>query len=127
MTLPTMTQYVVLLPGDESVWEAATDEERAATYARHAEFSRLLEERGHRITGGAELTHSRTAKVVRRTPEGGTVVSDGPYAETVEQLSGYYVVESDDLDDLLELCGLLADGGGGVEVRALVAEEGGEA
>lgn len=115
-----MTEYVVLLPGDESRWEAASAEERAATYARHAEFSRLLEERGHRVTGGSELTHSRTARVVRRTPDGGHTVTDGPYTEAVEQLSGFYVVESDDLDDLLRVCGVLADGDGAVEVRPTV-------
>lgn len=114
-----MTTYVVLLPGDESAWEAATEAERAATYTRHGEFSRALEERGHTITGGAELTHSREAKVVRRT-DAGITVTDGPYAETVEQLSGYYVVETDDLADLLEVCAILADGDGAIEVRATV-------
>lgn len=120
-----MTTYVVLLPGDESAWENATEEERSAVYARHGEFSRALEERGHTITGGAELTHSRTARTVRRTASGITV-TDGPYAETVEQLSGYYVVDSDDLDDLLEVCGILADGDGAVEVRAAVSSPDGD-
>ena len=117
------TTYAVLLPGDESVWEAASAEEKAAIYARHEEFSRLLAERGHTIVGGAELTHSRTAKTVRVNGSG-AVVSDGPYAEAVEQLSGFYLVQSDDLDDLLELCGLLAGVDGGVEVRATVDHEG---
>lgn len=114
-----MSTYVVLLPGDESTWESATEEERSAVYARHGEFARLLAERGHTVTGGAELAHSRRAKVVRGTGTGVTV-TDGPYAETVEQLSGYYVVESDDLDDLLRVCGVLADGDGAVEVRPTV-------
>ena len=114
-----MTTYAVLLPGDEAHWEAASEEERAAAYARHGEFARLLEERGHRITGGAELTHSRTARTVRRDGTG-TTVTDGPYAESVEQLGGFYLVETDDLDDLLEICGLLAGPDGGVEVRATV-------
>ena len=48
-----MTTYVILLPGDEATWEAATPEHRAATYAEHDRFSRALEERGHRIVGGA--------------------------------------------------------------------------
>jgi hypothetical protein len=122
-----MTDYVVLLPGDESRWEAASEEEKAATYEKHGEFSRLLEERGHRVTGGSELTHSRTAKVVRRTPDGGHVVTDGPYAEAVEQLSGFYLVESDDLDDLLEVCAILASVEEGVEVRAAVDHSGAEA
>ena len=111
-----MTTYVVLLPGDESAWENATEEHRSAVYAKHGEFARVLAERGHTISGGAELTHSREAKVVRRAPSGITV-TDGPYAETVEQLGGFYVVETDDLDDLLEVCAILADGDGPVEVR----------
>lgn len=110
-----MTTYVVLLPGDEAVWESATEEERASTYARHGEFARQLAERGHTVTAGAELTHSREAKSVRADG-----VTDGPYAETAEQLGGFYVVDSDDLDDLLEICGVLADDFGGVEVRTTV-------
>ncbi|GAB2451399.1 YciI family protein [Nocardioides hungaricus] len=114
-----MTTYAVLLPGDESAWEGASEEHRAAMYAKHGEFARMLGERGHTITGGAELTHSRAAKVVRRT-DSGIAVTDGPYAETVEQLTGFYVVETDDLDDLLEVCGILAGAEGAIEVRAAV-------
>jgi hypothetical protein len=114
-----MTTYVVLLPGDENAWESASEEHRAAMYAKHGEFARLLSERGHTITGGAELTHSRGARVVRRSA-GGVAVTEGPYAETVEQLTGFYVVETDDLDDLLEVVGVLADAEGAVEVRTAV-------
>jgi hypothetical protein len=110
-----MTTYVVLLPGDEATWESASEEHRAAMYAKHGEFARLLEERGHKITGGAELTHSREARVVRADG-----VTEGPYAETVEQLTGFYTVETDDLDDLLEVCRVLAGPEGAIEVRAAV-------
>ncbi|GAA1759083.1 hypothetical protein GCM10009795_001780 [Nocardioides hankookensis] len=116
-----MSTYVVLLPGNEDTWESASEEQRAATYAKHGEFARVLGERGHTITGGAELTHSREARVVRRGSDG-VVVTDGPYAETVEQLTGYYVVDTDDLDDLLEVVGILADAEGAVEVRAAVGD-----
>lgn len=51
-------------------------------------------------------------------------ITDGPYAETVEQLTGFYVVQSDDLDDLLEVCGILADAESVVEVRAAVDSAG---
>jgi hypothetical protein len=111
-----MTQYVILLPGDEAGWQDATPDERAAMYDRHHRFMQLLEQRGHRIIGGAELTHSSGAKVVRGDLDAVTV-TDGPYAETVEQLTGFYSVESDDVDDLLQVCGLLA-GEHGLEVRA---------
>lgn len=109
--------YAVLLPGDEDAWAAKSDEERAAVFARHDEFSRALAERGHRVTGGAELAHSRHARTVRVDTDGTHTVTEGPYAEAVEQLSGFYLVESDDLDDLLVVCRILADVEGGVEVR----------
>lgn len=115
-----MTEYVILLPGDEATWEQATPEHRAAMYGRHEEFARTLQARGHKVTGGAELTHSRTAKQVRRGSDGDVLITDGPYAETVEQLTGFYIVESDDLDDLLQVCGILADAEGTIEVRASV-------
>jgi hypothetical protein len=118
-----MTQYVVLLPADESTWESASEEQRAAMYATHGEFARLLAERGHTVTGGTELTPSRDALVVRQNGSG-ISVTDGPYAETVEQLTGFYIVESDDLDDLLEVCGVLAGAEGAVEVRVAVDHSG---
>jgi hypothetical protein len=114
-----MTQYVVLLPGDERAWASATEQQKAEMYAKHGEFARLLGERGHKITGGNELTHSSEAKVVRNG-DGGIVVTDGPYAETVEQLTGFYVVDTDDLDDLLQVVGVLAGVEGAIEVRPTV-------
>ncbi len=113
-----MTAYVVLLPGDESAWEATPQAERERVYAVHREFARTLEERGHRVTGGAELGHSREARVLRTDADGRQTVTEGPYAETVEQLTGFYLVESDDLDDLVDVCRVLGRGEGAIEVRA---------
>jgi hypothetical protein len=118
-----MTEYVVLIPGDETKWRGASQEARAAMYERHSKFAEMLAERGHKITGGAELTESATAKIVRQT--GGELsVTDGPYAETAEQLTGFYTVESDHLDDLLEIVGFLAGAEGALEVRACVQQSG---
>ena len=129
-----MTEYAILLTGDrahgeagENRWANATAEERAATFARHDRFTVALGERGHTVTGGAELEHSRGAKVVRGT-SGAVSVTDGPYAwghlplagEAAEQLGGFYLVSSDNLDDLLDVCGILADGDGAIEVRVCV-------
>ena len=47
-------------------------------------------------------------------------MTDGPFAETVEQITGFYLVETDDLDDLLNVCGLLATVEDALEVRACV-------
>jgi hypothetical protein len=120
-----MTTYAVLLPGDESYWDTASDDERQAGYARHEAFAKALAERGHVVTGGAELTHSRGTKVVRRAGEELTV-TDGPYAETAEQLTGFYLVQSDDLDDLIEICKILSPLEGGIEVRACVDHSAGD-
>jgi hypothetical protein len=110
------TTYAVLFPGNEKTWAEASPEERARVYDLHGRFTELLAERGHRIAGGAELAHSSEAKVVRGTLDQ-VSVTDGPYAETVEQLTGFYLVESDDLDDLLRICGVVSEGDP-VEVRA---------
>jgi hypothetical protein len=115
-------EYVLLLHGDETVWESATEEDRRQAYADHGEFARLCEERGHRITGGAELAAAATSLIVRQEPGGAPQVSEGPFAETVEQLGGYYVITTTDVADLARLTGMLVTGGGTVELRPVVAE-----
>jgi hypothetical protein len=117
-----MTTYAVLLPGDESTWESASAEERAAMYDKHSRFAELLAERGHKVTGGQELTNSASARIVSGSLDSVTV-TDGPYAETTEQLTGFYTVETDDLEDLLNVVGILAESGR-VEVRACVDHSG---
>jgi hypothetical protein len=62
-----MTEYVVLLPGDEAEWERAPQAEKERMYPIHREFAQALEERGHKVTGGTELAHSREARVLRTT------------------------------------------------------------
>ena len=113
------TEYVVLLIGDnDRWWNDTTDEERAAATAAHDAFTRRLAEGGHTITGGAELHSASQARTI--APHA-TTATDGPWAETAEQVGGYYVVASSDLDDLMECCVILAGTGDAVEVRACVA------
>jgi len=112
-----MTSYVVLLPGDESAWEATPEAQKQEMYAHHAEFAKLLAERGHQITGGAELTPSSEARVLRTTSGGEHTVTQGPYAESAEQLTGFYVIETEDLDDLIDVCKTLGQGEGAIEIR----------
>ena len=118
-----MTTYVVLISGDEAAWAARSAADRAVTMQAHETFSRALAERGHTVTAGEELTPSRGGRVARRVGDG-FEVTDGPYAETVEQLGGFYVVESDDLDDLVQIAGELALTEGAVEVREAVDHSG---
>jgi hypothetical protein len=116
-----MTEYIVLLPDDEAAWEAGSDEDHAAVHATDEEFGRLLAERGHKITGGRELGPTSLTRVVRRGRKG-IVVTEGPYTESVEQLSGFYLVESDDLDDLVEVAKVLTRSHAAVEIRPVVTD-----
>ena len=111
-----MTEYIVLIPGNEAEWAKADEADRTRVYGMHQKFAEALAERGHKVVAGAELAASSEAKTVRRGG-GALQVTDGPYAETVEQLTGFYLIQSDDVDDLVQCVGILAEGEGGLEVR----------
>jgi hypothetical protein len=121
MTGHDTREYVVLLHGDEAVWREADEATRLEAFATHGEFTRLCGERGHTITGGAELAESRTSHVVRRGKDGAAQLTEGPFTETVEQLGGYYVIETADVEDLAQLVAMLIDDDSGVvEIRPAV-------
>lgn len=108
MSTAQPTTYMVLVYDDEDAWDsvaaAGSRQDQAAMYARDEEFAEALAQRGHRIVGGAELTHSRQGAVVRAD----RATTQGPYAESVEQLSGFYLVQSADREDLLRLAQTMA-------------------
>lgn len=111
-----MSKHVVLVhDADEDAWASLPEDEKQAVYDGDAAFARLLMEHGGRITGGAELEHSREARVVRR---GGTV-TDGPFAETAEVLNGFFLVDGVDRETLVDLAETLAQVHDVVEVRPL--------
>jgi len=114
-----MARYMVLIPDNEDTWDASTAEEKAAMYEKHREFGELLAERGHKFLAGAELTRSNTAHIVSGTRDN-PIVTAGPYAESAEQLTGFYLIDSDDVDDLIKCVAHLAEGEGRLEVRAVV-------
>ncbi|WP_454041568.1 YciI family protein [Cellulosimicrobium sp. Marseille-Q8652] len=119
------TEYVILIHDDESAWVDPSPELRAATYARHDEFARLAADAGHEVTGGGELRKTSTARVVRpgATPDQ-ALVTDGPFAELAEQVGGYYVVETADLDGLERvLATAFAGSPESFEIRRVVSEE----
>ena len=121
MTGQDTREYVVLLHGDEAVWREADEATRLQAFATHGEFTRLCGERGHTITGGAELAESATSHVVRLGPGRTPQVTEGPFTETVEQLGGYYVIETADVADLAQLVAMLIDDDSGVvEIRPVV-------
>jgi hypothetical protein len=113
-----MARYVVMFPADnEAEWEAGTQADHQAVYDTDEEFARLLEKRGGAITGGRELAGSSRAHTIRRGPNGTALVTGGPYAESAEQLSGFYLVTCDDEAGLLEAAGVLVRAHPAVEIR----------
>ena len=92
-------KYLALVYGDESAWEAMSEEQRQAVYAEHRAFHETV---GAKIVAGAETAASNAATTVRRR-DGQTQVTDGPFAESKEQLGGFYVFECESEDEALEL------------------------
>ncbi|HLS46802.1 MAG TPA: YciI family protein [Ornithinicoccus sp.] len=113
-----MAEYTVLIVGDgDRWWTSMSLTERRDGYAQYTKFQEALRAGGHKIIGGAELTQSSQTKSIR---PGGGPVTDGPFAETAEQVGGYYQIETDDLDGLLDCCQIIARTGDGIEVRSNV-------
>lgn len=116
-----MSTYIVLLHSDEAAWDNADEATRARLRTAHVEFAQKAIAAGHRLTGGEELDRSRTATVVRRESEGQFETSEGPYAEAVEQIGGFYAVETDDVAGLAELVqGLAWHDGAVCEIRPII-------
>jgi hypothetical protein len=110
-------RYALLMCADESA--AISDEERSRRVAACASFQDQMRERGV-LLASEQLDPARTATTVRCWDGGDIMISDGPFAETREQLSGFFVVECKDLDEAIDLATKVpAAWYGTVEVRPL--------
>lgn len=115
-----MAKYMLLIYGDAEQWDAMTPEQATAHDAAHRAFR---EAAGERVTGGGELDLAPTATTLRGDATGGPVTTDGPFLETKEALGGYYLLDADDLDEVVKLASLLPEvraGHSGVEIRPMV-------
>jgi hypothetical protein len=112
---------LVLMAATEGDWDAATAEQRQAVMDAHTAFHKAVAERATMLAGEA-LTTSGEARTLRHVG-GDPVVTEGPYAEAAEQLGGFYLVEADSLDVVVELCHLLPSSYA-VEVRPVIELEG---
>jgi hypothetical protein len=113
-------QYMLLIYEDESVYgPAKNDAAMAEVVAKHMALGPRL---GAARLGGAGLQNTPNATTVRTTG-GRQAVHDGPFAETKEQLGGYYLVEAEDLDAAIAIARqvpLYKDGA--IEVRPLLGQ-----
>jgi hypothetical protein len=114
-------KYLVLMAADEGEWDSARPEERQRIMDAHDAFHKAVADRATMLAGEAlaESAEGRTLRHVDEKP----VVTEGPYAEGVEQLGGFYLVEADSIDLVLDLCGLLPTSYA-VEVRPVIQIEG---
>jgi hypothetical protein len=116
-------KYLLLLYGDESQWAEASPEDIQRSMDAYVEYDREIREAGVFIAGeGLEATNAATTVRLR---EGETVHSDGPFAETREQLGGFYLLECQDLDAALRWAAKVpaVHEGGSVEVRPVMNYE----
>jgi hypothetical protein len=115
-------KYLFSLWGDEARWGDAKPEELQDNMKRWDAFTKAAMEAGvHR--GGEGLEPSAAATTVAIPVDGEPIVTDGPFAETKEQLGGYYLLDCRDIDDAIEWAKKMPMFGGTVEVRPVMDYE----
>ena len=115
-------KYLLALIGDESRYADATPEQRAEGMKQWDRFTQDAIDAGVHL-GGEGLQPSATATTVQIQESGDHLVTDGPFAETREQLGGYYLLDCKDLDDALAWAKRIPMPGGTVEVRPVMDYE----
>ena len=111
-------RYLLLICTDESADLAMSAEEASARMAKYGAFGEEMGRRGV-LEGGARLRPTSDATSVR-VRDGEIVTFDGPFAETKEQMGGYYVVNCKDLDEAIEIAARIPGAAEGcIEVRPI--------
>jgi hypothetical protein len=112
-------QYLLLIYGHEAAMTNAKPGDREMMFAAYREYTQGIIKSGHMKAGDA-LQPTATATTVR-VRDGKTLTTDGPFAETKEQLGGYYLVEAKDLDEATKLAaGIPTARVGSIEVRPIM-------
>jgi hypothetical protein len=112
-------QYLMLIYQSEADRAKRTEADQAAMYQEYGQLSQELSQSG-KLLGGNELKPTTTATTVR-VRDGKRVVTDGPFAETKEQLGGYFLVDAGDLDEAIAIAARIpAARSSCVEVRPVV-------
>ena len=115
-------KFLAIIYNAESLWADATQEDIEGLFAAHGEFGEAAGNAGV-FLGGEGLQPVATATTVR-VRDGERMLTDGPYAETKEQLGGYYLLECKDLDDALNWASRIPEAKtGAVEVRPVMDYE----
>jgi hypothetical protein len=112
-------KYLLLIYHDEGAFNALTEAERQQMYGGYRKLRERLISRG-KFVDGSQLQATATAASVR-VRDGNNLVTDGPFAETHEQLGGYFLIDVESVDDAVAVAKQIPSAGTGtVEVRPLV-------
>ena len=115
-------QYLLLIYGTESHWAKQDPSDRDKMLEEFSQFTQSIAKSGH-LRGGNELDTTSKATTVRLR-DGKRLVTDGPFAETKEQLGGYYLVEAKDLDEAIGLAARIPSvRTGSIEVRPIIPHD----
>ena len=115
-------KYLLSIYMDESGWDNVTPEEAKQTMDAYEAFGREVHGKGIYLAGeGLQPTSTATTVQVR---DGERLVTDGPFAETKEQLGGFYLLECENLDEAIEWAAKIPGAqGGSIEVRPVMDYE----
>ena len=110
-------QYMLMCCFDEELWAKLPDTQKGQIMQEYDELMRAIGKSG-RLRDSMKLQASSTGTTVRAT-NGKLIITDGPFAETREQLGGYHVVECEDLDEAVAIAARIPTVrvGGTIEVR----------
>lgn len=112
-------KYMLLIYHDEQSWDALSEAEHEQIYGEYRNLIGQLQSNGQFVTG-SELQPITTATSVR-VRDGNELVTDGPFAETREQLGGYFLIEAKNLDEATSIAARIPSARTGtIEVRPLV-------
>jgi hypothetical protein len=111
-------KYMLLIYHDEQSWNTLTEAERQDIYGEYGKLSEQLAAKGQ-LLDGSELQPITTATSVR-VRDGKELITDGPFAETHEQLGGYYLINVNNLDEATSIAAQIPSARTGtVEVRPI--------
>lgn len=114
----SVKKYMLLMYFEEN--SALTEEQRVHCYQESAQFAHKLTETGQ-FLGAAPLQPTSTATSLRLQEDGKRLVTDGPFAETREQLGGFFLIRAKDLDEAINIASRVPGGRWGtVEIRPIV-------
>ena len=111
-------KYLCLIYSDETMWQKAAKADAEQMMGEYMQFTKDIQKSGQYV-GGNRLQPTHTATTVR-IRNGKLSTTDGPFAETKEQLGGYYLIEAKDLNAAIQVGSKIPGARvGSIEVRPI--------